>query len=160
MPSEFSATVNATSNGTVNTQDTFIELSGVILGVKRIRARLGDGTATAGLDNDWRIDIVRKTAGGATGTSGTAVKLNVMGAASGATVTVKNGTSAFTTATIQNTIDTAVVNGRAIFEWVARDEDDFVRNHITLGSGGMIGILIQSAVVSQKFQVTAYWVEY
>lgn len=157
---EYAVTVNATSNSSTNTADTFVELSGVILGIKRIRARLGDGTATAGVDNDWLLSIVRKTAGGATGTGGTAVRMNKMGAAAGATVTVKNGTSAFTTATIDQTIDTAVVNGRAIFEWVARDEDDIYRNHITLGSGGMLGVTIASPVASQKFQVTVYYVEY
>jgi hypothetical protein len=157
---DYTVTVNATSNGTVNTQDTFLELSGVLLGLKRIRVRLGDGTATAGLDNDWRVDIVRKTAGGATGTSGTAINTRKMGRTSGATVTVKNGTSAFSTATLQETIDTSIVNGRAIYEYVARDESEMITNHTTLGSGGMLAILIQSSVVSQKFQVSCYWTEF
>jgi hypothetical protein len=153
-------TVNATSNSSANTADTFIELSGVILGIKRIRVRLGDGTGTAGVDNDFLINIARKTAGGATGTGGTITKMNIMGAASGATVNVKNGTAVFTTATQQAVLDSAVVNGRAIYEWVARDEDDIIRNHITLGSGGMLAINIASSVVSQKFQVSVYWIEY
>ncbi len=156
---EFAVTVNATSNSSANTADTFVELSGVLLGIKRIRVRLGDGTATAGVDNDFVINIVRKTAGGATGTAGTIVRMNIMGGAPAATCNVKNTTSAFTTATTQAIIDTAVVNGRAIYEWVARDEDDIIRNHITLGSGGMLGITIASSVVSQKFQVTVYYVE-
>lgn len=157
---EFVTTVNATSNSSANTADTFIELSGVILGVKRIRVRLGDGTATAGLDNDYIVSIARKTAGGATGTSGTITKMNIMGAASGATVNVKNGTGAFTTATQQAVLDSAVINGRAIFEWVARDEDDIIRNHFTTGSGGIIAVNIASSVVSQKFQVSVFWIEY
>lgn len=157
---EFSCTVNATSNTSTNTADTFIEISGVYLALKRIRVRLGDGTATAGVDNDWTLSIVRKSAGGATGTGGTIVKNNPMGGSSGATVNVKNGTAAFTTATNLNTIDTAVVNGRAIFEWVARDERDMIYNHITLVSGGMLAINIASPVASQKFQVTVFWTEF
>jgi hypothetical protein len=156
---EFVTTVNATSNSSANTADTFVELSGTVLGIKRIRVRLGDGTATAGVDNDFVVSIVRKTAGGATGTGGTITKMNIMGGASNATVNVKNTTSAFTTATQQAVIDSMVCNGRAILEWVARDEDDIIRNHITLGSGGMLAINIASSVVSQKFQVSVFWVE-
>jgi hypothetical protein len=156
---EYSVTVNATSNGTVNTEDTFVELSGLVVGILRVEARLGDGTATAGLDNDWRIRLVRKTAGGATGTGGTAVRFDQEGRTSGATVTVKNTTSAFTTATLGDVIYTQVCNGRALFQWMPRSDDEIIRTHVTLGSGGMFAVLIQSSVVSQKFQVNVLWSE-
>jgi hypothetical protein len=155
----YSVTVNATSNTAVNTEDTFVELSGVIIKVKRVEVRLGDGTATAGVDNDWRVRLVRKTAGGATGTGGTAVRMKQEDRTSGATVTVKNGTTAFTTATLGDIIYTQVCNGRQQFQFIPRDDDEIIQTHSTLGSGGMFAVLIQSAVVSQKFQVNVLWAE-
>lgn len=158
MP-QYSTTVNATSNGTINTEDTFVELSVGNLRIKKIVARLGDGTGTAGVDNDWRIRIVRKTAGGATGTGGTSVRNDQVDRVSGVTNNVKNGTNAFTTATLGDIIDTQIKNGRETYLFIARDQYDYIGVHPTLGSGGMFAILIQSAVASQKFQVTTFWEE-
>jgi hypothetical protein len=155
----YSVTTNATSNTVVNTEDTFVELSAVIIKVKRVEVRLGDGTGTAGVDNDFRVRLVRKTAGGATGTAGTAVRLKQEDRTSGATVTVKNGTAAFTTATLGDIVYTQVVNGRQQFQWIPRDDDEVIQTHTTLGSGGMFAVLIQSSVVSQKFQVNVLWAE-
>ena len=155
---EYSVTVNATSNSSANTEDTFVELSVGTLNVKRVRVRFGDGTL-AEADTQFRVRLVRKTAGGATGTAGTAVRMHQMDRTSGATVTVKNGTAAFSTATLGDIVDTIVCNHRAIFEWVARDDDDMIQTHITLGSGGMFAVLLQSATVSEKFQVTVNWEE-
>ena len=156
---EYSVGVNATSNTSVNTEDTFVELSGVIIKVKRVEVRMGDGTATGELDNAFRVRLVRKTAGGATGTGGTAVRLKQEDRTSGATVNVKNGTAAFTTATLGDVVYTQVVNGRQQFQWMPRDDDEIIQTHSTLGSGGMFAVLIQSAVVSQKFQVNVLWAE-
>ncbi len=160
----YSVTYNTgISNTTINTEDTFLELSAVLLRVKRVRVRMMGTSATvlttAGLDNDWKVRLVRKTAGGATGTAGTAVRLNQAGRTSGATVTIKNTTSAFSTATLGDIIDSAVCNGRAIYEWIARDEEEMIVTHPTLASGGMFAILIQSAVASQSFIVTCDWEE-
>lgn len=161
---EYSVTYNTgVSNATLNTEDTFLELSGTVVYIKRVRARLMGTSATvlatAGLDNDWKIRLVRKTAGGATGTAGTAVRMNQQSRTSGATVTIKNTTTAFTTATLGDIVDSAVVNGRAIYEWVARDDDDMIITHPTLASGGMFAILITSAVASQVFDISCFWDE-
>ena len=158
MPT-YTTTVNATSNSTINTEDTFVELSVNPLKIKRIRARLGDGTGTAGVDNDWRIRVVRKTAGGATGTAGVAVRAKQSDRTSGATATIKNGVAAFTTATLGDIYDAVIKNGRETYEWVSRDEQEYIEVHPTLASGGMFAVLIQSAVASQKFQVTCVWEE-
>jgi len=155
----YSTTVNATSNTTINTEDTFVEISVNHPKIVGVRVRLGDGTATAGVDNDWRVRLVRKTAGGATGTAGTAVRLDQVDQTTGATVTVKNGTSAFTTATLGDIIDAVVLNGRETYTFIAIDPAKYIRVHPTLGSGGMFAVLIQSSVVSQKFQVTVFWEE-
>ena len=160
MP-EYSVNVSATSNVTLNTEDTFIELSVNPLKIKYVRARIGNLTtlATGGLDNDWAIRLVRKTAGGATGTGGTAVRRKQSDRASGATVTVKNGTNAFSTATLGDIVDVSIKNGRETFEWVARDEIDYIEVHPTLGSGGMFAVLITSGVASQVFEVSCSWEE-
>ena len=158
MP-EYSVTVNATSNATPNTEDTFVELSVNPIKVKRIRVRLGDGTGTAGVDNDYRVRVVRKTAAGVGGTAGTAVRMKQSDRSSGVTATVKNGTSTFSTATLGDIIDAAVKNGRETYEWIARDEIDYIEVHPTLGSGGMFAILIQSPIASQKFQVSVFYEE-
>lgn len=155
----YSCTATNTSNTTINTEDTFLEISVNNPKIFMVRVRLGDGTATAGVDNDWRVRLVRKTAGGATGTGGTAVRLDQIEQTSGATVTIKNGTAAFTTATLGDIIDMAVKNGRETYEWIARDDESFIKVHPTLGSGGMFAVLIQSAAVSQKFTVSAFWEE-
>ena len=157
--SQYSATVNATTNTSANTEDTFVEISVNNPKIIGIRARIGDGTGAAGVDNDWRIRLVRKTAGGATGTGGTAVRIDQVDQTSGATVTVKNGTSAFTTATLGDIIDAVVKNGRETYEFIAIDPAKYIRVHPTLGSGGMFAVLVQSPVVSQKCQVTVFWEE-
>jgi hypothetical protein len=158
MP-QYSSTVNATSNSSANTEDTFQELSAANVKIKKIVVRLGDGTGTAGVDNDWRVRIVRKTAGGATGTSGTSVRNDQVDRTSAATNTIKNGTSAFTTATLGDIVDAQVKNGRETYLFIARDQYDYIGVHPTLGSGGMFAILIKSAVASQTFQVTTFWEE-
>lgn len=159
MPT-YTTTINATSNGTINTEDTFVECSVNPLKIKRIRARLGDGTETAGVDNNYRVRVVRKTASGVGTTSvGTAVRAKQSDRVTGATVTWKNTTNNFTTATLGDIYDSVVKNGRETYEWVARDETEYVEVHPTLASGGMFAVLIQSAVASQKFNVTVVWEE-
>ena len=156
---KYSSTVNATSNTSINTEDTFVEISVNNPKIYGVKVRLGDGTATAGVDNDYRVRVVRKTAGGATGTGGTAVRLDQVDQTTGATVTVKNGTAAFTTATLGDIIDTVVKNGRETYDFFYSNAIDYIRVHPTLASGGMFAVLIQSAVASQKFQVTVFWEE-
>ena len=158
MP-QYSTTVNATTNSTINTEDTWVEISGGNQRIKKIVARLGSGTETAGVDNNWRVRVVRKTAGGATGTAGTAVRNDQIDRTSAATVTWKNGTNAFSTATLGDIVDTQVKNGRETYLFIARDQYDYIGLHPTLASGGMFAVLIQSAVASQTLQLTVFWEE-
>jgi len=158
MP-QYSVTTNQTSNATLNTEDTFVELSVGNLRIKKVVVRLGDGQGTVGADNDWKVRLVRKTAGGATGTGGTAVRNDQIDRTSAATVTVKNTTSTFTTATLGDIIDAQIKNGRETYLFIARDQYDYIGLHPTLGSGGMFAVLITSAVASQKFQVSVFWEE-
>lgn len=161
MP-EYAMQVSATSNSTINTEDTFVEISEstVALKIKKVRVRLGAGTETAGVDNNYRVRLVRKTAvSGVTPIAGTGVRMKQSDRATAATLSIKNTTVAFTTVTLGDLIDTVVKNGRETYEYIARDEIDYIETHPTTGSGGIFAVLIQSAVASQVFQVTVWWEE-
>jgi len=41
-----------------------------------------------------------------------------------------------------------------------KEEEDAIITHPTTASGNLFAVLIQSAVVSQKFQVTVEWFEW
>ncbi|WP_411753322.1 hypothetical protein [Serratia sp. (in: enterobacteria)] len=155
---QFGVTVNATSNTTANTEDTFLELAAAankLIKIKRIRIGFGNGTQTAGVDNHFRVRIVRKSAAGATGVGSTEVARDPTGVATATVATEKNGTTAFSVGTVSDVIDQIAPNGRMLYEFIARDEDD----KIVSTAGGILGILIQSPVVSQTFQVTCDWQE-
>lgn len=122
---QYYTTVNATSNSSANTEDTFIELlppSAVSLILKRIRVSF----TAAPADNAFRVRVKRVSAAGATGTSGTVVKKRPTSPAAVSTSTVKNGTTAFTVGTLVETILDVGINQRGVFEWVSRDEDDYI----------------------------------
>jgi len=154
--------VNATSNGTINTEDTFVELllSGTAIKIKRVQVRLGGGTlATAGVDNDYEVRLVRKTAAGSGGVAATEVRKNQAMPVGTVAAIVKTGTTNFTTVTLGDLIEDVVKNGRETYEWIAKDEEDTIVTHPTTGSGGIFAVIISSAVVSQRFQVAVEWEE-
>ena len=158
MP-QYSSTVNATSNATAGTEDTFQELSGGNQRIKKVVVRLGNGASTAGVDNDWKVRLVRKTVAGTGGVAGTNVRADQLDRTSGATNTIKTDGTVFNAGTIGDIIDTQVKNGRETYLFIARDQYDYIGLHPTLASGGMFAIMISSAVASQPFQVTVFWEE-
>lgn len=123
---QYRVTVNATANSSINTEDTWIEMfppANVSILLKRIRISFPHTTVS---DVPARVRVTRASAAGATGTSFTPVKTRPAAPASVSTVNVKNGTSAFSVGTVVDVVLDAVVNTRGIFEWVARDESDFI----------------------------------
>lgn len=151
---QYYTTVNATSNATANTEDTFIELlppSGVALILKRIRISLSGTPA----DNATRIRVKRVSAAGATGTGGTIAKKRPTAPAAVSTSTVKNGTTAFTVGTLVDTVLDASTNQRGIYEWVARDEDDYIVSN----ANQRVSVTIASSAVSIVHGVEAEWEE-
>jgi hypothetical protein len=151
---QYNALVNATSNASANTEDTFIELlppSNVAIILKRVRVSL-TGTPA---DNNTRVRVKRVSAAGATGTSGTAIRTRPAAPATVSTVTVKNGTTAFSVGTLVETVLDSAVNQRGIFEWVARDEDDY----ITSGINQRLAITVSSSAVSIVHTVECSWEE-
>src|SRR5262245_40998083 len=157
---QYGANVQATSNTSTNTDDTFVELnstSGLVIKVKRVRVGFSDGTATAGIDNHYRIKLYRwDTTTGGSSSSFTAIKRNANQAAASTTVKIKNGTTALALGTTNvEIIDVISPNGRALYEWLARDDDDM----ILVKPASFFGVVIASPVVSQKFSVSVDWLE-
>ena len=154
--------VNATSNTVVDTEDTFVELalSGVAIKIKRVTVRLGGGAlAAAGVDNDFEVRLVRKTAAGTGGTGGVEVRKQQASRTPSVVATVKNGTTAFSTATLGDLIEDAIKNGRETYEWISKEDEDTITTHPTTASGNIFAVIISSAVVSQRFQVIVEWDE-
>ena len=84
-------------------------------------------TQTAGVDNHFRVKLMRWTTGsGSAGTAFTPVKRNATSVAAGSTVKIKATTTAFALGTTTTIVDQFAPNGRALFEWIARDDDDMI----------------------------------
>lgn len=123
---QYTVTVNATANGTPQTEETWIELlppANVSILLKRVRVSFAHTTVS---DVPARIRVTRSSAAGATGTAATFVKRRPAAPAAVTGGNVKNGTSAFTVGTVVDVLMDSAVNTRGIFEWVARDEDDYM----------------------------------
>lgn len=152
---QYTINVQATSNSSTNTDDVFVEItaaSGKQFKVKRVRASFSDGTDTAGVDNHFRVKLYRwDTTTGGTSASFTPVPRNQNSAAAASTVKIKSGTTALALGTGTVTIvDTLTPNGRAMYEFLARDEDD----KVIVKTAGLFAVVIASPVVSQHFSVS------
>jgi hypothetical protein len=151
---QYICTVQATTNTSINTEDTFMDLeapASFAFKVKRIRVSHN----TAASDSNTRIKIFRKTAIGAGSVGGTEVKKNPLSATPQVVATVKNGTSTYAVGTTTDLIDEVQVNGRGIWEWVARDDDDM----IIPTAGDFIGVNILNNTASIIVKVTMEWIE-
>jgi len=159
---QYVTVVQATSNSTINTEDLFLELkapTGVTIKIKRVRVGFSDGTDTAGVDNYFRIKFVRydtTTAGTTAAPTVSMVPKNANFVAAVSTVKGKSTTTACALGTTNVTVvDLISVNGRALYEFIARDEDDY----IVVKPASLFCVALQSGVVSQKFTVTVEHVE-
>jgi len=159
---QYVTNVQATSNTTINTEDLFLELkapTGVTIKIKRVRVGFSDGTDTAGQDNYFRIKLVRYD----TSTAGTTVAPGIDRVPKNANMPAATATSkgkSTTTACVIGTtnvqpVDLIPPNARALYEFIARDEDDY----IVVKPASCFCVAIQSAVASQKFTVTVEHVE-
>lgn len=157
---QYTANVQATSNVTINTEDVFIEVkapASVTIKTKRIRVGFSDGTATTGVDNHFRVKFARwDTTTAGTSSTFTPVKRNGNAPPAVATCKIKSGTTALALGTTNiEVVDIISPNGRALYEWLARDDDDM----IVVKPATCIAVVIQSAVASQKFTASIDWVE-
>lgn len=127
---QYQVLVNATSNATANTEETYIEIlppANVSVILTALRLSLPHTTV---LDVPCEIRVLRTSTGGATGTSFTPTKTRVASPASVSTVVVKNGTNAFTVGTIVDQLRRIAFNSRGVIEWVARDEYDKIESGV------------------------------
>jgi len=118
--------VSATTNSSGGTEDSFIDItpaSGRIVKIVRISVTVN----TASDDSRYNIKIIRKSAQGTGSVAGTIVKKDpLMSATAASTTQVKNGTSAFAAGTAVDLVMSPNFNGRAGFDWVARDDQDMI----------------------------------
>jgi hypothetical protein len=156
---QYSIVCVATSNTTINTDDGFIEIdapASTCIKIKRVRVCWGDGTAAAGVDNMFRVKLMRWTTGSATaGTAFTPVRRNGTAVTALSTVKIKATTTAFALGGTTEIVDQISLNGRAVFEWIARDDDDMIVTKL----GEYFAVVISSAVASQLFTITCDFVE-
>lgn len=159
---QYTTVVQATSNSSTNTEDLFVELkaaASTTIAIKRVRVSFSDGTDTAGIDNHFRVKLVRytTTTGGTTATPTVdRTPRNANATSATATSKGKSGTTACALGTGSVTVvDLVPPNGRALYEFLARDDQDM----IVTTAAGCFCVAIQSSVVSQKFTVTVDHVE-
>jgi hypothetical protein len=151
---QYSAEVQATSNATANTEDTFIELkaaSSTSLLIKRVRVSI----FTPSSDTTTTVRLLRNSGAGSGGTSYTPLKKRQLSPSSTATCNVKNGTSAFSVGSNTDCPDRVNVNGRAIWEWIPRGNEEFTET----ASGAYFAVGIACSSASIKHDVTAEWEE-
>ncbi len=147
---QYTVQVNATSNSTINTEDTWIEIfppANVSVILKRVRVSFPHTTVS---DVPARIRVTRSSAAGATGTAFTPVRRRPAAPASVSTVNIKNGTAAFTVGTLVEIMLDSAVNSRGIFEWVARDEDDYILSGVNQRLNVLVRVNLASMVLNTE----------
>jgi hypothetical protein len=170
---QFTVGLTATSNSSINTQDLWIEIGGTTaatLKVKRVRAGYGSGLQSAGIDNSFLVQFYtyNTTTGGAPTTLTLPTSNSSVNSASGnlfatrnanygttvpagLTVKVKNATTPLVLGTTSVQLqDQISPNGRALYEWLARDDDDM----IVTTPAHFFAVALAAATASQVFTMT------
>jgi hypothetical protein len=83
------------------------------------------------------------------------VKKRVLAPTATTTVKVKNGSTAFTLGTPTATFHQDNVNGRAIWEWIPRGNEEYIDS----GSAGIVAIIVKCSGTSTTINVVAEWEE-
>jgi hypothetical protein len=147
------ASVIATSNGTANTEDVFIQLTaatGKQFKIRRIRM-FYRGDATAVGDNNVEARVLTVTvASGGTGTTITPVATEPSMPAPVTTCIVKNGATALAVGTGTVTpITTPSFNERGFYEWVAMLDSE----RLASGVAGIVELVLKNSAVSRQMAV-------
>lgn len=156
----YKANIQATTNGSANTADTFIELKAAASTtylLRRVAVTPGDSTG-APADNQMSIKVMRNSAAG-TATSGTtpaAMKNRINAPTSGATLVGKNGANGFTVGTNTDIPKWASVNERNGWEWIPADQTETIEHSAT---GTWIAVVILCSAVSRRVNVEIEWEE-
>ena len=102
---------------------------------------------TPNSDVDVTIKWAYGSSAGTGSTAGSAVKTRINTGASASTIGWKFGTLAFTTGTITNTYDQVNFNGRAVYEWIPRGNEEFLDPGITTAGIFFVVLKVSSASV-------------
>lgn len=152
---EYIARVQATSNTSANTEDEFIELRGAAsTGFLLKRVRISVNTQNSDVNVTARIISLASGTGGS-GTSFTPLKKRPTAPAATTVCTVKNGTTALALGGTPVTIEQVNMNGRAIWEWIPRGNEEYIDS----GSAGIITIAIKCSTASIILDVTTEFEE-
>jgi hypothetical protein len=157
MCAEYTINVNATSNASGNTNDTFLQINnGTSMSamLKRVRVSF---PATTPADNEVQVSVVRNSTAGSGGSAFVALKRRQNAPTGVATIQIKNGTASFTVGTTTDTPIRASVNQRSVFEWIARDEYDYIE--AVPGTLGFIAVAVQCSAASQLINAEADYEE-
>jgi hypothetical protein len=151
---QYLAEVQATTNSSANTEDTFIELKAAAstsLLIKRVRVSVN----TAASDDVFTVRLLRNSAAGSGGGAYTPLKKRQLAPASTVTCNVKQTTSAFSVGSNTDVPDRVNVNGRAIWEWIPRGSEEFIET----ASAAYFAVGIACSAASKKVDVTVEWEE-
>ena len=143
---QYTINANATSNASATTDDVFVRCnntSAVTGLIKRIRVSF---PATTPADYEAQITVQRISATAAATTSAfTPLRRRQTAPPSICTAQIKNGTNAFGTGTVTDTVMKASVNTRSVFEWIARDEYDYIEAALGATAGVQVTVQVSSA---------------
>lgn len=154
MP-QFRVAFVATSNTSGGVEDTWIEIrppASTSVSIKRLLITSADTTVSDGyiLPRWGRFNTT-----GTGGTAATIIKLRPESPDSVCTVTRKNGTTAFTVGTVVEYFTVACFNARGIWEWVARDADDFK----TGDANQRLSLILRTQATSHDLGIQMDWEE-
>lgn len=149
--------VQATSNTSANTYDSFIECVSGAATTSFFLTRVRISVATVSSDTVTTAKIVLNTGVGATGTSYTPVPKRATAPSATTVCKVKNGITAFSVGSTLSIFDQVNINGRAIWEWVPRSEDEKYDSNTAQGTAakGYIAIACSVSAASVVLNVTA-----
>lgn len=143
-------TVSATTNGTINTDDLFAELNPAnIAKIKRVEIAV----RTPASDARIIARLARFSTAGTGGVAGAEVEKDGGGRPADAAVLEKNGATNFTLGALTDDFLTVPVNGRAIYTWVPRGEEEKIR----IEAAEFFGVVLQCDLVSIICDVTIEW---
>jgi len=155
---QYSMNVNATSNSSANTDDVFLAINNtaaVTSMVKRVRVSF---PATTPADFEAQIKVQRFSAtSAATTLAGSELRRRQNGPVAICVGNTKSGTNAFGTGTVTDTVIQASVNTRSVFEWIARDEYDYIE--AALGATAGVQVTVQVSSASQLINAEIDWEE-
>jgi hypothetical protein len=119
--------------------------------LKRVRVSCG----SANSDDMFTFRICLMTSAGSNGTAYTPVPTVALAPAATSTVKIKDTTVAFTLGTVNKTFFKDSVNGRAIWEWIPRGDEEYLNS----GSAGIIAVIGQCSAASKVVNVNCVFEE-